>query len=135
MNPSDFLVNHSFLPHQEYVSPAFFLARGQLILMDASSTEKSPGMFATIIIVLLSSYSGGQVHVSHSASSHLYDLAPSSASATSVLAWYTDVIHEVKPITSGYCLALSYNLIHTSQEFRDQFCLTYIRPSRFSGAY
>ena len=28
-----------------------------------------------------------------------------------VLAWYADVVHEVKPITSGFRLALSYNLI------------------------
>jgi hypothetical protein len=72
-------------------------------------------MFATIIIVLPSSYTGGQVHVSHSAASRVYDLAPSSAFTTSMLTWYTDVMHEVKPITSGYRLALSYNLIHTSQ--------------------
>jgi hypothetical protein len=72
-------------------------------------------MFGTIIIVLPSSYTGGEVHVSHSASSRVYDLAPLSAYTTSMLTWYTDVMHEVKPITSGYRLALSYNLIHTSQ--------------------
>jgi hypothetical protein len=82
---------------------------------DSISTEKAPGMFATIIIVLPSFYTGGEVHVSHSASSRVYDLAPSSAFTTSILTWYTDVMHEVKPITSGYRLALSYNLIHTSQ--------------------
>jgi hypothetical protein len=79
------------------------------------STEKSPGMFATVIIVLPSLYTGGQVHVSHGSSNKIFDLAPSSAFTTSLLAWYTDVVHEVKPITSGYRLALSYNLIHTSQ--------------------
>lgn len=83
--------------------------------MDVFSTEKSPGMFATIIIVLPSFYTGGQVHVSHSTSSRIYDLAPSSAFTTSMLTWYTDVMHEVKPITSGYRIALSYNLIHMSQ--------------------
>ncbi|KAF8831667.1 hypothetical protein HHX47_DHR1000582 [Lentinula edodes] len=30
------------------------------------------------------------------------------------MAWYTDVQHEVKPITSGYRLALSYNLVHVT---------------------
>lgn len=29
------------------------------------------------------------------------------------MAWYTDVTHKIKPITSGYCLALSYSLIHS----------------------
>lgn len=71
-------------------------------------------MFATIIIVLPCLYTGGQVHVSHSSSTKVFNLAPSSLITTSVLSWYTDVMHEVKPITSGYRLALSYNLIHTS---------------------
>lgn len=71
-------------------------------------------MFATIIIVLPSLYTGGHVHVSHGPSKKVFKLASSSAFTTSFLTWYTDVIHEVKPITSGYRLALSYNLIHTS---------------------
>lgn len=37
--------------------------------------------------------------------------------STCILAWYTDVVHEVKPVTSGYRLALSYNLIHVSTAF------------------
>lgn len=81
---------------------------------ELSSTEKSDGMFATIIVVLPSLYSGGQVHVSHGSSRKTFDLASTSAFTTSFLTWYTDVVHEVKPITSGYRLALSYNLIHTS---------------------
>ena len=78
------------------------------------STEKAEGMFATVIILLPSPYSGGEVHVSHASSTKILDMAPTSLLSTSVLAWYTDVRHEVKPITSGYRLALSYNLIHTS---------------------
>ena len=71
-------------------------------------------MFATIIIVLPSCYTGGQVHVSHGHLTKVLDFAPQSFLTTCVLAWYTDVVHEVKPITSGYRLALSYNLVHTS---------------------
>ncbi|KAF8844491.1 hypothetical protein BDN67DRAFT_962852 [Paxillus ammoniavirescens] len=83
-----------FLPHQD--------------------TEKSKGMFATIIVVLPSQYSGGQVHLTHGPSQKIFDPSSSSTFTTSVLAWYTDVYHEVKPVTSGFRLALSYNLIHTS---------------------
>jgi hypothetical protein len=71
-------------------------------------------MFATLIIVLPSAYTGGQVCVSHASSTNVVDFASSSAFSTSVLAWYTDVRHEVKPITTGYRFALSYNLVHTS---------------------
>ncbi|KAF6756350.1 hypothetical protein DFP72DRAFT_1044931 [Ephemerocybe angulata] len=83
-----------FLPHQD--------------------TEKANGMFATIVVVLPSAFEGGQLHVSHGGRSAVIDVAQNSAWNTSILAWYTDVMHEVKPITSGYRLALSYNLIHTS---------------------
>lgn len=71
-------------------------------------------MFATAIIVLPSLYTGGEVHVSHGASRKVFDLASTTHFNASILAWYTDVMHEVKPVTSGYRLALSYNLIHTS---------------------
>ncbi|KAF6756349.1 hypothetical protein DFP72DRAFT_284134 [Ephemerocybe angulata] len=83
-----------FLPHQD--------------------TSKADGMFATVIFVLPSAFEGGQVHLSHAGRTSIIDVSQNSEFNTSVLAWYTDVVHEVKPILSGYRLALSYNLIHTS---------------------
>ena len=71
-------------------------------------------MFATVIVILPSAYTGGQVIVSHASSSRTIDFSEDSLHATSILAWYTDVRHEVKPVTSGYRLALSYNLIHVA---------------------
>jgi hypothetical protein len=71
-------------------------------------------MFATVVIVLPSCHTGGQVHVSHANSTETFDLALYSPTTTCALAWYTNVVHEAKPITSGYQLALTYNLIHTS---------------------
>lgn len=79
-----------------------------------SSTQISDGMFATMTIVLPSRFSGGAAHFSYGAISKVYDCSKHSNIQTSVLAWYTDVVYEVKPITSGYCLALVYNLIHTT---------------------
>ena len=34
--------------------------------------------------------------------------------STALLAWYTDLKHEIKEVTSGYRLALVYNLIHVA---------------------
>lgn len=70
-------------------------------------------MFATIVVVLPSTFTGGAVHLSHGGASTVYDSSASSAFATTVLAWYTDVTHEIKPIASGHRLALSYNLFRT----------------------
>ncbi|KAJ7089502.1 hypothetical protein C8R43DRAFT_833568, partial [Mycena crocata] len=78
-------------------------------------TEKETGMFATIIIVLPSDHSGGQVRVSHGTKKATFDAAASSPVDYFVLAWYTDVKHEVLPITAGFRLALSYKLIHTAR--------------------
>lgn len=75
-------------------------------------------MFATIVIVFPSEFSGGDVHLSHGSTSAVYDTSLTSDLQTSVMAWYTDITHEVKPITSGYRLALSYNLIHTTTSLR-----------------
>ena len=72
-------------------------------------------MFATIIIVLPSLYTGGEVRVVHGKEEKMFDYASTSQLNTSVLAWYADVLHEVKPITSGFRLALSYNLIQPDQ--------------------
>ena len=82
------------------------------------STEKADGMFATIIIVLPSAFAGGTVHLSHGGLSVVYDCSKRSSYQTSVLSWYTDVTHEVKPITSGYRLALAYNVMHTTKSLR-----------------
>ncbi|KAJ3545891.1 hypothetical protein NMY22_g2263 [Coprinellus aureogranulatus] len=84
-----------FLPHQD--------------------SSKAEGMFATVVIVLPCDFEGGEVHVSHGGKSAVLDVAADAADCKfSVLAWYTDVVHEVKPVKSGYRLALSYNLIHSS---------------------
>ncbi|KAI0797130.1 hypothetical protein C8Q75DRAFT_227436 [Abortiporus biennis] len=76
-------------------------------------TGKAQGMFATVIVILPSQYTGGAAHVSHKTSTEVYDTSKTSSVDTTVMAWYTDVTHEIKPITSGYRLALAFNLIHT----------------------
>ncbi|VDB99821.1 unnamed protein product [Peniophora sp. CBMAI 1063] len=76
-------------------------------------TEKSPGMFATVVIVLPSPHEGGSVHVKHGRQEKMLDASGEDIATTSVLAWYTDVFHEVKPVTKGFRLALAFNLMHT----------------------
>lgn len=75
-------------------------------------------MFATMVIVLQSPFTGGEAHLSHGGLSSVLDHSKDSLLSTSVMAWYTDVMHEIKPITSGYRLALSYNLIYTTTAIR-----------------
>lgn len=85
-------------------------------------------MFATIVVVLPSQFQGGEVHVSHGRRSKVFDASSGSLFTTTALAWYTDVVHEVKPVTSGFRLALSFNLI------RNPSALAVPRAPSFDGA-
>ncbi|EJD55223.1 hypothetical protein AURDEDRAFT_35671, partial [Auricularia subglabra TFB-10046 SS5] len=81
-------------------------------------TEKVNNMFATIVVVLPTAFTGGDAHLSHAGHTAVLNSSAPSVSKTTVLAWYTDVKHEIKPITSGYRLALSFNLVHTTTALR-----------------
>ena len=69
-------------------------------------------MFATVLVILPSQYTGGETHLSHNGVSVTYDCSHASFNTTTVMAWYTDVMREVKPIKSGCQFAISFNLIN-----------------------
>jgi hypothetical protein len=72
-------------------------------------------MFATIVIILPSKFTGGSLQLSHAGQKVIVDTSTFKAEYfTHVVGWYTDVYHAVTPVESGYRLALSYNLVHTA---------------------
>lgn len=80
-------------------------------------SEKSPGMFGTMIIALPSSHEGGQLIVHHKDEKATIDLSGAESSELKFAAFYADCEHEVLPITKGYRICLVYNLI---QKFSDK---------------
>lgn len=74
-------------------------------------TEKVAGMFATLVIVLPSVYSGGELVVRHRDREVCLDLACDDSAEVSFAAFYADCVHEVRPITDGCRLVLVYNLV------------------------
>lgn len=74
-------------------------------------TEKAPGMFATLVVILPSNYTGGELLIRHREREVSLDLSCQDAAEIAFAAFYADCVHEVHPITSGYRLALIYNLI------------------------
>ncbi|KAH6918150.1 hypothetical protein BKA70DRAFT_1381122 [Coprinopsis sp. MPI-PUGE-AT-0042] len=81
-------------------------------------TKKAEGMFATLVVDLPAPHTGGDVVVSpsHSGKRQWISWNIFDTCGTCILAWYTDVVHEVEPITGGCRLVLSYNLVHTKPD-------------------
>ncbi|KDQ10139.1 hypothetical protein BOTBODRAFT_36572 [Botryobasidium botryosum FD-172 SS1] len=88
-------------------------------------TEKAEGVFATMTVILPSAFTGGTVYLLHAGLPAVIKSSVDSLTSTSVTAWYTGVTHELKPVTSGYRLALSYNLIHTTNAPRPSLPAAY----------
>ncbi|MSO99580.1 MAG: 2OG-Fe(II) oxygenase [Acetobacteraceae bacterium] len=76
-------------------------------------TEKAPGMFATLILVLPSLSAGGELVVRHKDREIRMDLRCEDPSEVAFAAFYADCVHEVLPVTEGYRLALVYNLMRS----------------------
>ncbi|KAK4242781.1 hypothetical protein C8A03DRAFT_29011 [Achaetomium macrosporum] len=72
-----------------------------------TDTEKIPGMFGTLVICLPCPHEGGDVVVKHGGQTKTFS---TSEIQSSFLCWYSDVHHEVLPVTSGYRCVLTFNL-------------------------
>jgi len=74
-------------------------------------TEKAPGMFATLVVVLPSAHSGGDLVVRHAGREARLSLRCEDPAEAAFAAFYADCVHEVLPVTQGFRLTLVYNLI------------------------
>ena len=90
----------------------------KLLLYDQGSffighrdTEKTSGMFATLVVALPSSFAGGELVVRHKGREVRLDLCCNDPAEAAFAAFYADCVHEVLPVTKGYRLTLVYNLV------------------------
>ncbi|KAF2732235.1 hypothetical protein EJ04DRAFT_441419 [Polyplosphaeria fusca] len=74
-------------------------------------SEKSSGHIATLVVSLHSNHQGGSVHVSHAGQKKVFNTESASYNRFQWLAWYNDVLHEVKPLTFGTRMVLTYNIL------------------------
>lgn len=74
-------------------------------------SEKVSGMFGTLVIVLPSAFSGGELIAQHQHDVKTYDQARGAAYSTQYAAFYADCQHELRPVMSGHRLCLVYNLV------------------------
>ncbi|HEV2372890.1 MAG TPA: 2OG-Fe(II) oxygenase, partial [Streptosporangiaceae bacterium] len=71
-------------------------------------SEKDDTMIGSLVVVLPSAHTGGQLVVEHAGAAKTYR---GSKSAISLVAFYADCRHEVRPVKSGYRVTLTYNLL------------------------
>ncbi|EGE00624.1 hypothetical protein TESG_07924 [Trichophyton tonsurans CBS 112818] len=86
-----------------YEKDAFFLSH--------QDSPKADGMFATLVVCLPTEHEGGEIVLNHQGKSMQFKTSTTSIAGFSYAAWYSDVFHEIKPITRGHRLVLTYNLI------------------------
>ena len=71
-------------------------------------------MFGTLVVVFPTSHEGGALHLRHRGQEWIFDsgqaLAAQSQSSIGYVAFFSDIEHEVAPVTSGHRITLTYNL-------------------------
>ena len=78
-------------------------------------TEKAPGMFATLVLVLPSVSTGGELVVRHKDREVRLNLRCEEPSELAFAAFYADCLHEVLPVAAGCRLTLIYNLVRRAK--------------------
>ena len=71
-------------------------------------SEKDDSMVGSLVVSLPSVHTGGALVISHQGQSATFR---GSKSTLSLVAFYSDCRHEVRPVTSGHRITLTYNLL------------------------
>ena len=78
-------------------------------------SEKESGMFGTLVVLLPAAYTGGELVVEHAGQRRTIDRSGGEQwRGFSYAAFYADCKHEVREVTSGYRVALTFNLCKVS---------------------
>ncbi len=100
------LEGHKLEPH---LYKALLYEPGSFFLSHRDG-EKLDRMVATLVVALPSEHEGGELVVRHDGREETVDFGPDSRFHAQFAAFYADCEHEIRPVTSGYRLALVYNL-------------------------
>ena len=76
-------------------------------------TPRSEKMFGSLVVCLPTHFTGGELMVRHDKQEIKYDWSSTASDTSSTLHWaafFSDVEHEVLPVSEGYRVTLTYNL-------------------------
>lgn len=75
-------------------------------------SEKKKGMVASLVVVLPTKFRGGDLIVKHEQIQKRFDFETArSQTQAEFVAFFADCVHEVKKVTSGFRVGLTFNLI------------------------
>ncbi|KAJ7291371.1 hypothetical protein C8J57DRAFT_1491860 [Mycena rebaudengoi] len=66
-------------------------------------------MIGSLVVIFPTAHAGGALTLEHDSTAWTFDSA-AQLSATAYVAFYSDVVHAVAPVETGYCATLTYNL-------------------------
>ena len=79
-------------------------------------TPRGGDMFGSLVVCLPSQFTGGSLVTRHQGQEATYDWSsPTSDPVIQWAAFFSDVEHEILPVTNGYRVTLTYNLYHCDQ--------------------
>ena len=87
-------------------------------------TPRAENMFASLVIVFPTPHEGGSLVLRHKEQEWTFNPTSSGKSEIGYIAFYSDVEHEVLPVTSGYRVTLTYNLYFENHETESEVELT-----------
>ena len=78
-------------------------------------TPRSEKMFGSLVVCLPTQFTGGELIVRHHKEEIKYDWSSDTSSTLYWAAFFSDVEHEVLPVSDGYRVTLTYNLSYQSK--------------------
>jgi predicted 2-oxoglutarate/Fe(II)-dependent dioxygenase YbiX len=78
-------------------------------------SERDDDMVGTLVVTLPSKYEGGGILVEHNGEKQTFCGAADGSTDVSLLAFYADCRHEVKPVRSGHRISLTYHLLRRGE--------------------
>ena len=99
-----------------YASGGFFKAH--------VDTPRSERMFGSLVVCLPTHFSGGELILHHQEEEIKYDWSSTATDTSSKLHWaafFSDIEHEVLPVSEGYRVTLTYNLSYHSKSTESTF--------------
>ncbi|KAH9857398.1 hypothetical protein C2E23DRAFT_927282 [Lenzites betulinus] len=89
--------------------------------MRHKDTPRGPNMFGSLVLIFPTAHTGGTLGLSHATESWSFDAASyletlqADDLRVAYIAFFSDVEHEVRKVTSGYRVTITYNLYYVNE--------------------